>query len=137
MRLQTQKIVDQKILDLVSVCLDRIQSIALVHELLYNSSEFKLINIQTYVEKIVSYLFGHAAMDDPEVKIDVDEDLMELNSVIPCGLMLCEMVTNFKKYVKIEKPVLTISYKNNGTSRVLLVRDNGDGFSKSVLENLE
>jgi two-component sensor histidine kinase len=36
-----------------------------------------------------------------------------------------------------EKPALTISYKNTGTSRVLLVRDNGDGFSKSVLENIE
>ncbi|MBL4623931.1 MAG: sensor histidine kinase [Flavobacteriales bacterium] len=66
--------------------------------------------------------------------MDVKREIVDIDTLIPCGLILCEGITNFLKYGITSTPKLEIKFIQNINERVLLIKDNGPGFPKHILD---
>jgi PAS domain S-box-containing protein len=77
----------------------RIDSIALVHEQLYGSSNLSAVNLARYIEALIPELFRASGVG-PRVAVQLRLDEVELvpERAIPCGLLVSELVTNALKH---------------------------------------
>ncbi len=114
----------------------RIQSIALVHEKLYQTDDFADIKIVEYVEDLVEGIAE--SFKDPGKKIDINiecQDIsMSINQAIPFSLLLNESVVNVYKHAfeDREKGSYTISLLKDNGSITMSVSDNGVGLKEEV-----
>jgi|GEM_PF-2068735 len=135
--LQSGYISDEKSLSLFKECQTRVRSMALIHERLYQSKSLSNLNFLAYVRNLVEDLFHSYGIDRDKIscRMDIDESPMKIDTAIPCGLIVNELVSNSLKYGfpsyhligrqgQIE---ITLSRKDDG-SVVLGVSDNGVGL---------
>lgn len=123
---------------------DRIHSMALVHEILYQSGDFSSIDMADYVKSLAFYLRDAYPVPRLCLKVDVEPLELPLERALPCGLLLNELVTNSLKYATRGpgEPLIEISLRaEGGSGRVVLeVRDRGpglpEGFSSVKGESL-
>jgi two-component sensor histidine kinase len=117
-------------------CKNRVYSMALVHENIYSSESNIGLNFKEYIENLVreiAYSFGGEVMY--EVQFDLEDLQLDLNTSIPCGLIINELITNSFKYGRSEdKPlVIQIELKKRNERVYLKIKDNGPGVTNEVL----
>jgi two-component sensor histidine kinase len=80
--------------------IDRIRVMATIHELLYESKNFARIELGEYITTIVEWILSSYAYKDPSprLKLDLEEIHLDIDSAIPCGLIINELFTNAIKY---------------------------------------
>ena len=100
LNLQTRKIKDPEVLEAFKQTHDRIQSMALVHEKLYGSSDLARIEMADYLRNLSSSLFYSygANLDGVDLKVEVEEVQVGIDKAIPLGLIINELVTNALKH---------------------------------------
>ena len=98
--LQCETLEDKHICDLFNKTVDRINSMALVHQQLYKSKNFAKVDITRYVTSIVENLYVSHGVEPNKItlKIDNSDVDLSLDSTISCGLIINELVTNSLKY---------------------------------------
>jgi PAS domain S-box-containing protein len=141
LRLQSWQIRDEKMQEIFKGCQDRITSMALIHEKLYQSDDLARIDFAEYVRSLTNNLFSmyRSGMDAVEIKLDMDKFYLDINTAIPLGLIVNELVSNSLKYAFPEKgeggqeretkDEIGISLCCENKGRVaLVVRDNGVGL---------
>lgn len=120
----------------------RIRSMALVHDKLYRSGSLKGIGMQKYLTDLVDAI--HRTVEGSEnvtLNVEVEDIALDLDKVIPCGLLVNELTVNaFKHAFAEEGGVLEVTLrKRNGTAR-LRIADDGPGlpddFALSTTESL-
>jgi PAS domain S-box-containing protein len=137
LNLQANRISDKAVKDLLSQSRNRIRSIALVHEKLYQSGNFAEVNLKEYSHSLLTELF-RLYISDPE-KIHIRTEIADVNIpliyAIPCGLILNEIISNSLKYAFPEnwepetKPEIYISCKSLPNNYLqLCAGDNGIGL---------
>jgi len=98
--LQSDSIRDEKSRDIFLDSQNRIRSMALVHEKMYQSESFACINFGEYINNLTRYLFS-AVANDPDLitlNVDVGDFSLEIDQAIPCGLIVNELVSNSLKH---------------------------------------
>jgi two-component sensor histidine kinase len=116
----------------------RVLSMALIHEQLYESDRLDRINFSEYAQKLITHL-RLAFLDEPaRVAIESDLDPIELGleQAVPCGLILSELMTNTFKYAfpGQNRGKVTVSFHQVEGGRVeLTVEDNGIGLDPELL----
>ncbi|QEM02719.1 hypothetical protein DIU31_004020 [Mucilaginibacter rubeus] len=110
----------------------RMQSIALIHQKLYQSDDLALIDMADYIDGFVSYLKEYL---DPQSRIiflrEVDAIQLDVAQAVPVGLILNEAITNSIKYAFPEDGYGTINITLTETcenSYLLIIADNGRGL---------
>jgi PAS domain S-box-containing protein len=96
--LQARTITDSKALQSIRELQERVRTIALVHEDLYRSTNLASIRAQPYLLRLVDNLiqvFGSAGID---LQVQAADLSLSIDSAIPCGLILTELVTNAIKH---------------------------------------
>lgn len=118
---------------------NRIKSMAAIHEMFYKSESLDKINFPVYVRKLVIDLIY--SLKGVENKIDLDfksDDIrFDLDTAIPLGLIVNEIVTNALKHglKDRKKGLITVSFKRIDDEHVeLLIGDDGKGVSRNPLE---
>lgn len=72
---------------------------AMIHETLYQSEGFAKIGFSGYVKNLVTYLLqSYVDRDHINIKIDVDDVFLDIDTAISCGLIINELVTNSLKH---------------------------------------
>lgn len=117
----------------------RVNSIALVHELLYQSDDFSQVDIPIYLKdlaKVISNSLERRAIP-VNIEFDLDQIKMEITQAIPCGLILNEILTNSYKhaFTDREEGEIFISFKNSEDKIVYKVSDNGVGLPEENEED--
>ena len=110
---------------------DRIRSMALIHEKLYQSKDISRIDFDGYVRSLTSYLsHSYAAGRNVSVAIDIEGVSLGIDTAIPCGLIINELVSNSLKYAFRDgrHGELRIGLVQNHDRYTLTVSDNGVGF---------
>jgi PAS domain S-box-containing protein len=110
----------------------RVNSIAMVHELLYQSEDFSQVSIQNYLRelsKVISLSLMNRTVPI-DIAFDLDEVELEITQAIPCGLLLNEILTNSYKHAFQGKNEgqIWVSFKKVGEELVYSIRDNGIGL---------
>jgi two-component sensor histidine kinase len=141
LNLQSYYIKDETAIKIFRESQYRIKSMALIHQNLYQSQHLAKIDFYDYVEKLVSYLI-HSYSNNPEmikIKLDITPESLGLDSAIPCGLIINELVSNSLKYAFPENKegeiFIGLIYNNNFE---LTISDNGIGFPNEIdIKNTE
>ncbi len=135
--LQSEDITDEKTLENYRESENRIQSIALIHEKMYQSKDISNIDFTGYIKSLINDLMYSYDADSKNVKavIDTGNFLLSIETVQPLGLIINELVSNSLKYAFKEKNEGIISIKlkkiNNGSFK-LTISDNGIGFPEDL-----
>lgn len=134
---QTQFIKDQNVINIFAESQNRIISMSLVHEKLYQSKDLSRINFDTYVYDLVAGLFQSYDVNHGKVALNlIIEDIqLDIDSAIPCGLIINELATNTLKYAfpadrKGEFRILF--HRIDGDMLELIVGDNGIGLPEGL-----
>ena len=136
LNLQRGYIQDEGTLNIVRECQDRIKSMAFIHENLYQSVDLAEINFPEYLQNLCNNLKYSYMTPDRNILLDFDfEDIsLSLDSAIPCGLIVNELVSNCFKYAfkdsKRGNIKISLAKKNNNT--ILVVHDSGVGLPKDL-----
>ncbi|HKK48991.1 MAG TPA: sensor histidine kinase, partial [Alkalispirochaeta sp.] len=100
LNIQSGFIADQQSLEYFKDCETRVQSMALVHEQLYQTESLARIHLPTYLDELLSSVYG--AMADTAGAVTVRRDVVDLSlhldQAIPVGLLVNELVSNAIKY---------------------------------------
>ena len=131
--LQSQEIEDKAMLEVFRESQNRVQSMAIVHEKLYQSKDFAKINFAEYTESLTSYLFKAYALNISNITLvlDIDDVNFNIDTAIPCGLIINELVSNALKYAFPDNTAGTIRialHSDLDNDLRLTVQDNGVGL---------
>jgi len=135
--LQSRELTDPGIRRMFKESQDRIHSMALLHESLYQSQNPSQINFPEYIRQMATHLFHSygVAADRIHLRTDLHSLSLDMNVAVPCGLIINELVSNSLKYafpdgrkgeIRIE-----LYEHSDGTAR-LMVADNGIGLQADV-----
>jgi two-component sensor histidine kinase len=131
LNLQSHSINDPTTKDIFDVSLNRIKSMAAVHEMLYKSSDFSRIEYQSYLRTLVSGLVNSIKGENSEITIKLDAGQLNLNidTSIPLGLLITELVTNSLKHgIKRDGEIYVYLTRQPDNSLELKIGDNGIGL---------
>ncbi|ABS56322.1 signal transduction histidine kinase [Methanoregula boonei 6A8] len=99
LQLQSNYISDPESAEKLNECQRRVRSMALVHEKLYQSRHLGFINVAEYIKSLVSELQeAYVVQADIRFEVNVENVNINLDTAIPCGLIINELLTNSLKY---------------------------------------
>lgn len=108
----------------------RISAMALVHEQLYETKDLKHVKSNRYIRNLIDHIknlqFYKAKVD---ILIDIDEFDIDIDTAIPLGLIINEIMTNIFKYAfdNNERGKIDFSLKKKQNLSILKISDNGKG----------
>lgn len=135
--LQSNYIKDEQALDAVTESRNRVQSMALIHQNLYQEDNLTGIDVQDYIEKLCDNLFASYNIHPGEIKLikEIEPLNLDVDIIVPVGLILNELFANSLKYgftKSVKDNMIKVILKDiNGTLR-LAVYDNGKGLPENI-----
>jgi len=135
--LQSAKIKNKEILESFRTYKTRIKSMAIIHEKLYLSKDFAKVDFSGYIKELGTHLLQTYWLTKKNIQFITNLEVIQLdiNSAIPCGLIINELISNACKYAFPEgtKGKIQVQFKllNNG-KRSLIIADNGVGLPKGI-----
>ncbi|MEW6601445.1 MAG: histidine kinase dimerization/phosphoacceptor domain -containing protein [Nitrospirota bacterium] len=140
LNIQFGKLKDRPEADLFNESRNRISAMALVHEKLYRSESLSKIDFADYIKSLTNSLFTFydKSTRNISVRVNADRIFLGIDSAIPCGLIINELVSNSMKYAfpNDRSGEISISLSNavpeSGWDYELAVNDNGIGIPSST-----
>ncbi|MEO8398392.1 MAG: histidine kinase dimerization/phosphoacceptor domain -containing protein [Ignavibacteriaceae bacterium] len=136
LNLQSGYIQDKKALEIFRESQNRVRSMALIHEKLYQSNDLNRIDFPEYIKSLSRDLFRSYNLDSSKIKFvsDLADIKLEIDIAILCGLIVNELITNCFKHAfpngKQGEVFVSIQEIKNKSYR-LIVKDNGIGFPQN------
>jgi PAS domain S-box-containing protein len=132
---QTRYIDDHRILAMFKDSQNRIASMALIHEKLYQSTSLSKINIAEYIKDLADNLLITYSETSSNITMNIKSEPISLNieTAIPCGLIINEIITNSLKYAFPDNRsgLITINFNSDQDNNLtLIVADNGIGLPR-------
>ncbi len=136
LRLQSRSIRDPHLVEMFKESQNRIRSMALIHEKLYQTEDFAGINFAQYIRSLTVHLF-HTYKVNPNIirmSTEVEEVFLDINRAIPCGLIINELVSNSLKHAfpDNKKGEVFIKLSSNAQKTKLVVSDSGIGLPANL-----
>jgi two-component sensor histidine kinase/HAMP domain-containing protein len=137
LRLQSGKIDDVKAKEVFIESENRVKAMSMIHERLYHSHDLSSINFSEYIRKLAIQLFQNYKFDSSKVKlsIDVPDVTIDIDTMISCGFIVNELISNAFKYAFPENREGELTVKLQKVSEheyILIIKDNGVGFPEEL-----
>jgi two-component sensor histidine kinase/CBS domain-containing protein len=140
LRLQSDFIKDETILSLFRDSQNRIRSMALIHEKLYKSQDLLRVHMEDYIHDLTAGLFPSygSCPGNVDLQIKAEEVYLNIDTAIPCGLIIHELVSNSLKHAfpgpQADGNYVWVSLQPTGNDLqyLLTVSDNGIGFPENI-----
>ncbi len=137
LQMQTRRTQDTQTSLILQDSKNRISSIALVHEKLYRSDDLANIDFAQYIPDLTTHLFESykVRLEQVTLHTQIDEIFLEIETAIPCGLIINELVSNSLKYAfpgNRKGEIYVDFYTNKDDTLTLIVRDNGIGIPEEL-----
>jgi len=136
--LQSLKIDDDETQSIFKDSQNRVKSLALVHEKLYQSKDLARIDFSDYLKNLTNFIFTTYKTNIPNLMIDydLDEVYLSVEISVPLGLIINELLSNALKYAfagfdtgQLSENRILLSFKNLSPNKyILCVSDNGKGL---------
>jgi two-component sensor histidine kinase len=133
LRLQSKQIDNPEVQEIFSKSRQRINSMALVHEQLYQSDTMTEIDVETYLNELVRGIkHGYLGERTISIECQVEEGItLDMDRTIHCGLIISELTLNALQHAFTEADTnskITISLSQSEDHFVLTIGDNGSGL---------
>lgn len=138
--LQSDNVVDERDHELFVESQNRVRSMAMIHEKLYQSDSFSSINFSDYLKTLLNSLIYDYTTNLRHIKLELDIEDVDLNieTSVPCGLIINELVSNSLKHAfpNGRSGKIMVKLHQDNDHYMLVVGDDGIGYSEeSVTEN--
>lgn len=135
LELQAKKTTSPEILQVLQDSERQINSIALVHQMLYQYDEFSIISMNDFFNELINQLSSGYSFQNIAVTVKVNKIHLSANKAISLGLIISELMTNTYKYAFDEKlGQVVIQLKAFDTQEIeFSFRDNGKGFDENLI----
>lgn len=129
--LQKDELEDEEAKKYIDSMSKRIYSMAAIHNLLYQKEDMEFIQLSDYIENLCYHFSNFSIKENkPEFSLHVEDIELNLETSMPIGIIITELLTNSLKYARIEgqtlKVAVEIKRKDNGV--FIRYKDNGPGF---------
>ncbi|MBD0266421.1 MAG: PAS domain S-box protein, partial [Tolypothrix sp. T3-bin4] len=136
LQMQCRRIQDPVVAATLRDSQNRIASIALVHEKLYRSEDLADIDFAQYIPDLTTHLFDsyNVSSSQIQLKIQVDHASLDIETAIPCGLIINELFSNALKYAFVGNlggEIEVKFYQECESNLTLIIRDNGIGLPEN------
>ena len=133
--LQSNRIHDPEVLQIFADSQNRVKAMALVHERLYKSQDLGRVDFPGYTRNLTDHLVRSYQAESRAIQLalDVQPVPMSINTAVPCGLIINELVSNALKYAFEGKQEGQISIRlsqPDPSTLLLVVKDNGIGLPR-------
>jgi PAS domain S-box-containing protein len=132
LNLQNKSVADESSAKALIESQNRVRSMALIHEKLYQSANLDLIDFGDYAKSICHHLYKSYVVDSSKIKLHLEADNIRINveTAMPMGLILTELFSNALKYAFRERESgnVNISLRFDGDWLVMIVADDGTGM---------
>ncbi|MCB9248898.1 MAG: HAMP domain-containing protein [Ignavibacteriales bacterium] len=134
---QSKKITDPVTLEMFRDGQNRVKSMALIHERLYQSDDLANINFKEYVRKLANFLFQSYGVNQSKIKLKTNIANIELgvDTAVPCGLIINELISNSLKHgfdSEMSGEIRIDMGHNENNKLILKISDNGKGIPKDL-----
>ena len=135
LNLQKRRNQDADTIETLSSIQNRIHTMALVHQNLYSSGDFEMVEIATYIKTLASHLETIYKVDRKKIEMvfNIDEALkLPIETVVAIGLIVNEAVSNSFKYAFKNQPngKVMIFIESSSNETEIEIQDNGEGFGQ-------
>ena len=134
--MQARKTKDAGVQEILLESQNRIKSIALVHERMYQSEDFEKIDYNDYIRKFTRYLFESYQVYPTRISLSINKEMVYLpiDKAVPCSLVINELVSNALKHAFPEgrTGAIFIDFQRQGDTYVLVFRDDGIGMPQGI-----
>lgn len=132
LKLQSRFVYDKRDLDIFNKSRSRVETMSLIHEKLYKSKDISQIDIGNYLKDLVSHLLKAYSVNTGEVEFTITAEniLLTIDTSIPCGLIVNELINNILKHAFPygHKGKISVDVKKCREKIHLTVSDNGVGI---------
>jgi PAS domain S-box-containing protein len=136
LNLQSHYIKDAAALETLKEIQNRIKSMALIHENLYQNKDLSQLNFGEYIANLVQNLVYtyNSSSKEVEVILEVDDIFLNLDFSIPCGLIINELISNSLKhaFTDAREGIIKVIFKKQADVVHLTIEDTGKGFDKDI-----
>lgn len=137
--LQSENMEDKEAQLAIKEAQNRVRSMVLIHQKLYNKDQLVGINTLEYMEDLTRDIFeSHQSEKKIRYSLDVQPIVLDIETITPIGLILNELITNVLKHAFqtiTEESNMHISFKKLGEELVLKVQDNGRGMTSEIKDS--
>ncbi len=134
--LQSGLLKDERVVSIFDDSQSRIRSMALIHEMLYQSENLAEVKYSEYIHMLISHFRDtyYSNLQRIEFIVNIDEIFLSIDHAIPCGLILNELVSNALKYAfpNDQAGRISVDFQMDGKEYILRVQDNGVGLSNEI-----
>lgn len=134
--LQSRTLKDEEAIKAINDSKNRVKAMAVIHQKLYQQSDIYGINMRDYIENLTAGIVQTFNSLEQEVKVhhDIEEIILHIDTSIPLGLIITEIITNSLKYAFPNKKQgnVFISLHEKENKLILEVRDDGIGIGNAM-----
>lgn len=131
LNLQTQKVNDSILQGILDECKNRIRTMALIHDYLYQIRGASGIDLAAYLKLLIDQLIRSYSMNrDVDFVFKAEPVFVDLNKAMPLGLIVNELISNSFKYAFVagQKGTIRIALTHMESLACLSISDNGAGL---------
>jgi PAS domain S-box-containing protein len=133
LNIQAETVADSTFTELLGESQQRIKSMSLIHENLYQSDNLLEIDFEDYINMLANSLHRFYSVPDVIVSLDIQVDnvALDIETAVPCGLIINELISNSLKHAfkgQKDRGLLYIHFRSVGCQYVLEIGDNGKGL---------
>ena len=136
LNLQSRNVDDPAALEVLRGSQDRIRSMALIHEKLYQSEDLSRIDLGEYIRSLTVSLCQSYGLGPDNIKLDIDvgHTLLGMDKAVPCGLIVNELVSNCLKHAFPSGGAgqIRVTFRSVDGQHVLIVQDDGVGIPEEL-----
>ena len=135
--LQSRLVTDEVAIDAINASKGRVQSMSLLHQNLYQDKNLKGVDMQVYFENLVENLFHTYKIPEDRIQFEaqIDQLNLDIDTVVPLGLITNELITNSLKhaFTEMEEGLLKLRLHQENDQLILQVTDNGKGLAENKI----
>jgi len=141
LRLRANTTKNQTAQEILEDCINRIFSIMKVHEQLYKTKGYTIVQLEPYIKELAREIQYNTSNLAIRVKVEIycDDISIKSTSAVYLGLFVNEILTNCMKYSfdEIKEPQINIEIKEDNAEISFKISDNGKGFDyeKNLTDN--
>lgn len=136
LELQSREVEDEKAIANIEEGQSRIRSMAMIHQKLYQNSDLSVIDMKDYIRQLTNQILYNHAIENVDLKLEAEDILLDIDTSIPIGLILNELITNSCKYAFREgaghRLTIGITKREDG-SYMLVHHDTGPGLPVNLV----
>ena len=135
--LQSKRVDDRKIVEMFNESSNRIKSMSLIHQKLYQSQSASTIDFAEYIQDLTDALFNSYGVrrDIVRLNLHIEGTILNVDTAIPCGLIINELVSNSLKYAfpNGRQGQIYVSVRRESENKFsMIVGDTGIGLPKDL-----